>query len=60
MVFDSTFRKSDLSLLKSSLSHGIEDGFEKATIVINNNDGGVVRHKRGSSVRDISKISYAR
>jgi tape measure domain-containing protein len=60
MVFNSTFKSNDLSLLKTSLSSGIEDGFEKANITINNTDGSTLRYRKGSRIADITKRTYAR
>jgi hypothetical protein len=60
MAFNSTFKSNDLSLLKTSLSSGIEDGFEKANITINNTDGSTLRYRKGSRIADITKRTYAR
>jgi tape measure domain-containing protein len=60
MAFNSTFKSNDLSLLKTSLSSGIEDGFEKANITINNTDGSSARYRKGSRITDITKRTYAR
>lgn len=60
MAFNSTFKSNDLSLLKTSLSSGIEDGFGKANITINNTDGSTARYRKGSRITDITKRTYAR
>lgn len=51
------FKNSDLSLLKRTLSSGIEGGFDKATIVINNGDGSTLRRKGNTNIKDNSRRS---
>jgi hypothetical protein len=58
-AFNSTYNATGLQELQKSVSSGIDSGFNKAKIIINNQDGSQRVHKSGSTITDNTKRRYS-
>ena len=58
-AFNSTYNATGLQELQKSVSTGIDSGFNKAKIIINNQDGSQRIRKGGSTIVDNTKRRYS-